>query len=109
MTDNEAVRHLVYQLSQEINDFYDNYYERKHSISKESSAEQKALDTETMETEMSGKFKEKFKFRYLSLWDELTKRGVKPLNPLNFDQNIISPGDIVEAPVMLNYRARELK
>jgi hypothetical protein len=108
-TDVESIRHLSYQLSQDIGDFYDSYFTRRQAIKNEVDAEKRATDTEALEKEMSDKFKEKFKFRYLSLIDEMKKRGVKFYDMIDFDQSIISTATIWTSATVISIGARSLK
>lgn len=107
--DAESIRHLSYQLSQEISDFIHSYAARRLATEKETSSEQKAADTEALELEMSNAFKEKFKFRYLSLLDAMSKMGVNAFNTLDFNHSIIGPGEMLSASDWLSSRARALK
>jgi hypothetical protein len=108
-TDSDSIRRLSYQLSQEIDDFYDSYNSRRRSIQSETVSETKAADTEALEKEISNEFKEKFKFRYLSLVEGMNKLGINTYNPLNFDNAIIGPGEILGSASWLNTHARVLK
>jgi hypothetical protein len=105
---NEALRHLAYELSQQIEAFRQPIGMKLYNISRDDklSDEEKASRIEIGEKDLSDKFREKFMFRYTTLVKEMLSRDTISHSMSSFSPSIIS--DIHGYSFFLIMVAREL-
>jgi hypothetical protein len=108
LLNNEELRRIAYEMSQDVGDFYHVYNDRAAEIRRNEllSSAEKGDQYESLDNDVSQKFKEKFASKYTALQAEMERRISDNMYHQSFGQGMI---DLDSLPYLAEVLKREAK